>query len=621
MEGRPGVIDDPELPAVGITPLEGGRVRWCVWAPRARRVVLVLGGGDDRHDLTMEPRERGYHECETSRPARGTRYAYSLDGGPPLPDPYSRWQPEGIHAPSAVWWPGDFTWSEGGWKGCERRDLVFYELHVGTFTSEGTFDAASARIGELRELGITAIELMPVGQFPGTRSWGYDGVFPFAPQASYGGPDGLQRFVDACHRQRVAVFLDVIYNHFGPEGNVFPQFGDYLTEKYRTDWGHALNFDARGCDSVRAMVLDNARQWIRDFHLDGLRLDAADQIYDRSPRPILAEIAECAHAEAAKQGRRVHLFAETDLNDAPRFLHSPDRGGYGLDGHWNDDFHHAVHVTLTGETNGYYVDFAAGPLALMKVLEKVFVNDGVFSPFRGRRHGAPASEFAGDRFVAFTQNHDQVGNRLKSDRNAAILSRSATRLAAGLLLLTPRLPLLFMGEEYGETRPFPFFCDFQDPELVKAVRAGRKAEFAHFGWEEEVPDPVAASTRDSAVLSWRWDEPFRAGLRRLYRDLLRLRREIPALRDSSAPPVRLLTCDGDETSVLEVCRGAKAPQPVREVRIYFNLGGEECPCPPLRNVGPPSFRSEDPAYSGHFSEREPPRGVLRPHEFVILGAL
>ncbi len=530
------MIDDPELPHAGLTELDNETSRWRVWAPKAGRVDLLIGIEADRTALPMEREARGFFGITTPSPAPGTRYAFALDGSEALPDPCSRWQPDGVDAPSAVIYTDRFTWDEGDWAGIERADLVIYELHVGTFTPEGTFDAIIPRLGDLKDLGVTAIELMPVAQFPGTRSWGYDGVHPFAVQDTYGGPEGLKRLVEACHRAGLAVLLDAIYNHFGPEGNVFPAFGHYLTEKYKTDWGPALNFDDKGCDPVRAMVLDNVRMWIEDYRFDGLRLDAADQIYDRSPRHILSEVAEVAlcRRRRRKLGRKAHVFAETDQNDAPRYLRAVDRGGYGLDGHWTDDFHHAAHATLTGESNGYYKDFADGPAALAKALSSVFVNDGRYSPFRERRHGTPATEFPGDRFVAFTQNHDQVGNRAKSDRYAASLDPAAVRLAAGILLLAPRIPLLFMGEEYGETNPFPFFCDFRDPHLIEAVREGRQKEFAYFGWDVELPDPFALSTRDSAVLSWSWSDPVRSGLSRLLsRPAHALRRESPRPRATS----------------------------------------------------------------------------------------
>ncbi len=606
------MIDDPEISRAGVIPIGEDRARWCVWAPLAKTVELILGDGAEANRRPMEPEARGFFGWTGRMPSPVTRYAYSLDGGEALPDPVSRSQPDGVDRPSAVLFPDRFAWDEGDWRGIDRADLVFYELHVGTFTAEGTFDAVIPRLPALIELGITAIELMPVAQFPGETSWGYDGVFPFAVQASYGGPEGLKRLVEACHRSGLAVFLDQIYNHFGPEGNVLSRFGPYLTDKYKTDWGPALNFDDRECDAVRAMVLDNVRMWVGDYRFDGLRLDAADQIFDRGPSPILAEIAVVVHREAARLGRQAHLFAETDLNDAPRFLRSPADGGYGLDGHWTDDFHHAVHALITGESNGYYEDFADGPASVAKVQAAIFRNDGCYSPFRKRRHGAKATEFPGDRFVAFTQNHDQVGNRAKSDRYPATLSPAAVRLSTGLLLLAPRLPLLFMGQEYGETNPFPFFSDFSDQGLVRAVREGRKKEFAYFGWEGEVPDPFDPATRASAVLSWTWDDPTRAGLRRLHRDLLRLRRESPILRDFRHPSVELLGEDGGP----RVLKMVRADASGSTLDCYFNLG-PHAQAIPRHPVGPaPTFRSEVVEYG---AEATPDPGRMAPWEFVTYG--
>jgi maltooligosyltrehalose trehalohydrolase len=614
------VIDDPEIPNVGMIPLDPATACWRVWAPKAERVELVLGRGGSARWVPMEAEPRGFFACRTSFPEPGQRYAFSLDRNAPRPDPCSRWQPDGIRGESAVVFPERFAWDERGWKGIERRDLIFYELHVGTFTPEGTFEAIIPRVRDLLDLGITAIELMPVAQFPGRRSWGYDAVFPFAVQNTYGGPEGLKQLIEACHRQGMAVFLDVIYNHFGPDGNVFPAFGDYLTETFKTDWGAGINYDDRGCDSVRAVMIENARSWIRDYHFDGLRLDATDRIFDRSPRHILADIAEAVRIEAGRLGRPVHVFAETDLNDAPRYLRPIERGGYQLEGQWNDDFHHAAHVALTGETSGYFIDFADAPAALAKTYARIFVNDGNYSPFRGRRHGTPAVEFSGDRFVAFTQNHDQVGNRLKGDRLSTLVAPSALRLAAGILMLAPRLPLLFMGEEYGEPNPFPFFCDFESPELIEAVRKGRKAEFVHFNWAEEPPDPEAPATRDMAVLSWSWTDPDRSGLRRLYRDLIRFRRQSPTLRDFRHARTRVL--DGEASrGVLEVVRGGVAPEPLPELRIYFNLSAEERVLPADLVGGVPAFRSES---GGYGSSRRDPKAApnrLAPHEFLILGDL
>jgi maltooligosyltrehalose trehalohydrolase len=610
--GDPPVIHDPLCPDVGVFPAGEATARWRVWASRAKAVELVLDPAVRAERTSLEPEGRGYFTTLTPMPDVGRRYAYSLDGAAPRPDPASRWQPEGISTPSAVYFPERFPWDERGWSGIEREDLVLYEIHVGTFTREGTFDAIIPRIDTLREVGITAIELMPVAQFPGVRSWGYDGVHLFAPQHSYGGPEAFQRLINACHSKGMAVFLDVVYNHFGPDGNVLAEFGEYLTERYKTDWGPAVNYDGRGCDPVRALVLQNVRQWVRDYHIDGLRLDAADQIYDRSPRHILAEIAAVAHEEAEQLGRPVHVFAETDLNDAPRFLNPHNLGGYGHDGHWNDDFHHAVQVALTGETTGYYGDFADGPSAVANVFSEVFVNNGVYSGYRGRRHGTPATVFEGDRFVAFTQNHDQVGNRARSDRDAASLPPPALRLAAGLLLLAPRLPLLFMGQEYGETNPFPFFCDFQTAELVEAVREGRKAELTRFGWDIDVPDAFDPSTRDLAVLSWSWDDAARSGLRRLYQDLLRLRRTTPALRDFRHPRVRLF-----EPQLLEVIRGASvAPLPV-----LFNLGRSPRPFPEGFAGRTPSFRSDTARYGAIGSDENQPSDTLGPYEFALFGEM
>ena len=611
------MIDDPLLPPVGVLPSapeSADRATWRVWAPKAKRVELVLDPGTAAQRVEMRPASRGYFEVEADDARTGRRYAYSLDGGAPLADPLARWQPDGAHAPSAVCFTDRFEWDEGGWQGtAERADLVFYELHVGTFTREGTFDAVIPRLAALKELGITAVELMPVAQFAGTQGWGYDGVFPFAPQHSYGGPEGLQRLVAACHRAGLAIFLDVVYNHFGPDGNLFPQFGDYFNERYKTDWGPAINYDGPHCDPVRQMMLDNVRMWVRDYRFDGFRLDAADQMYDRSPSPILAEIAEVARREATAHGRPVHLFAENDFNQAGRFLEAPDAAGagFGLDGVWNDDFHHAAHVALTGDATGYFADFAPGPQALAKVMAHVYVNNGCYSPFRDRRHGAAAEKYPGDRIVAFTQNHDQIANGNAGERHAAKLPPAATRLAAGLLLLAPRLPLLFQGEEYGETAPFHYFCDFEGDELIDAVRKGRAKEFEYFGRGEPPPDPVAASTRELAVLSWQWeDDAFRAGMRRLYQELLQLRRETPALQDFSHRPTRL----HEPGDVLELRRGPDSGPAGSNLRVLFNLSAQTRPLPADLQGIEPLFRSEVERFG---SSESPAANTLAPHEFAV----
>ena len=611
------MIDDPLLPPAGVLPSadSSGRATWRVWAPKAKQVELVLDPEGAASRIDMHASGRGYFEAEADDAKPGRRYAYRLDGGDALPDPLSRWQPDGAHGASAVFFTDRFEWDEGGWQGiAHRADLVFYELHVGTFTQQGTFDAVIPRLAELKDLGITAVELMPVAQFAGTQGWGYDGVLPFSPQHSYGGPQGLQRLVAACHRAGLAIFLDVVYNHFGPDGNVFPQFGDYFNERYKTDWGPAINYDGGHCDPVRQMVLDNVRMWVRDYRFDGFRLDAADQMYDRSPSPILAEIGDVARREAAALGRTAQLFAENDFNQAGRFIEPPGPAGagFGLDGVWNDDFHHAMHVALTGDATGYFADFAPGPQAAAKVLAEVYVNNGCYSPFRDRRHGAPATAYSGDRIVAFTQNHDQIANGNAGERHAAKLPPAATRLAAGLLLLSTRLPLLFQGEEYGETAPFHYFCGFEGEQLVDAVRKGRANEFRYFGRTEPPPDPIAPGTRDMAVLSWQWgNDPFRAGLRRLYRDLLQLRRESAALRDFTHRPAQV---SGELGTVLDCLRGPVDDAAVPNLRTVFNLADGPRPFPADLFGRQPMFRSE----IAHYGSSQPVApDVLAPHEFAV----
>jgi maltooligosyltrehalose trehalohydrolase len=516
----------------GARPLAGGGVRFAVWAPRARRVAVRLVSGEPREQL-LEPVGGGVHVGVVAGAGPGADYGYRLDGGAERPDPVSRHQPAGVHGPSRVVDPDAFAWSDAAWRGVERPDLVIQELHVGTFSEAGTFDGAIEHLAALRDLGLTAIELMPVAQFPGARNWGYDGVHPYAPQNSYGGPEGLRRLVDAAHAHGLAVILDVVYNHLGPEGNVLADFGPYFTDAYRTPWGDALNFDGPCSDEVRRYFTDNARYWIQEYHLDGLRLDAVHAIVDPSARPFLAELADAVHRLGEEIGRRVHVIAESDAND-PRLVRAPERGGFGMDAVWNDDFHHAVHVRLTGESDGYYADFA-GPEPLLRVLEDRWFHQGGFSSYRRRRHGAPAGDVATDRFVAFVQNHDQVGNRAFGERLAALVDPSGLRLAAALLLLSPYVPLLFMGEEYGEVRPFLYFVDHGDAALLEAVRQGRRREFARFGWAGEIPDPAdAESFRRSRLGRERAHDPEAAGLRALYGALLALRRAEPALRPGGA---------------------------------------------------------------------------------------
>jgi maltooligosyltrehalose trehalohydrolase len=472
----------------------------------------------------MKPESNGYHSVLVEDLSAGALYLYRLDGDEEFPDPASRFQPEGVHGPSQVVARG-FRWKDENWSGIRLRDYILYEIHVGTFTDEGTFDAVLPQLEMLRDLGANAIELMPVAQFPGERNWGYDGVFPFAVQSSYGGPVGLKRFVDTCHRNGFAVVLDVVYNHLGPEGNVLGRFGPYFTDRYRTFWGPAINFDGPESDEVRAYFIDNALTWLDEYHIDALRLDAVHAIADVSPRTFLEELV--VHVDE-RFVRPRYLIPESAANDA-RIVRSRELGGYGLHAQWNDDFHHALRVVLTGDKKGYYEDY--GELRqVAKAFREGFVYSGEYSRFRRRRHGSSSRDIPPERFVVFSQNHDQVGNRVRGDRLGESVCFERLKLAAAAVMLSPYIPLVFMGEEYGEKRPFPYFVSHSDPDLVRAVRRGRREEFASFDWEGEPPDPQDEKTFVSARLDHllREKEPH-GTLFRFYRELIRLHKEIGSL--------------------------------------------------------------------------------------------
>jgi maltooligosyltrehalose trehalohydrolase len=459
-----------------------------------------------------------------------------MEGSGEFPDPASRWQPEGLHGPSALVDLSAWSWSDHGWTGLPLEALVIYELHIGAFTPEGTFDAVAPRLDELRDLGVTAIELMPVAQFPGTRNWGYDGVFPYAVQGSYGGPDGLRRLVEECHARGLALILDVVYNHLGPEGNNLARFGPYFTDRYPAPWGAAINFDGPGSDEVRRYFIENALQWLEDFHVDALRIDAIHGIVDTSARPFLLELAEAVDDRAERLDRRLLLIAESDLGDV-RVIRPRELGGFGLAAQWTDDLHHSLHAVLTGERTGYYADF--GSLAhLAKAWTQGFVYTGQYSPSRDRRHGSPTAGLPAKRFVVYAQNHDQVGNRMLGERLSALVGFEQLKLAAGVVVLSPFIPLLFMGEEYGEEAPFQYFVSHSDPGLAEAVRRGRKEEFAAFAWAGDPPDPQDEQTflRSKLRPELRHEGHHRL-LWDLYRELLLLRRERPSLANLSKADV------------------------------------------------------------------------------------
>ncbi len=502
-----------------------------VWAPHAEDVALHLPPPVAR-TVAMQPQARGYWHLNQADLVAGTDYLFRLNQQKDYPDPASHWQPDGVHQVSRVVDHAGFRWSDQGWRGRSLDELILYELHVGTFTPAGTFDAVIPHLAELADLGITAIELMPVAQFPGARNWGYDGVHPFAVQNSYGGPAGLKRLVDACHRTGLAVVLDVVYNHLGPEGNYLREFGPYFTDRYHSPWGEAVNFDAAGSDEVRRYFIENARHWFLHYHVDALRLDAIHAIYDFSARPFLQQLAAEIGQLGSSLARPCLLIAESDLNDS-RVIRAPQLGGYGLDAQWNDDFHHALHGLLTGEKQGYYQDFGrTGDLTA--VLSRGFAYDWRYSSFRRRSHGNSAADLPGRQFVAFNQNHDQVGNRPQGERLLTLAGFEGAKLAAAAMLTAPFIPLLFMGEEYGETNPFRYFVSFLDPRLNQAVREGRAEEFQAFDWPEELPDPAGREAFEQSMLDR--DKRGRSPGRELlafYRRLMLLRREIPALHNLS----------------------------------------------------------------------------------------
>ena len=528
-----------------------------VWAPVPERVDLVL---DDAR-VPMARGEDGWWHA-TAEAAADASYGFSLDGGDARPDPRGRRLPDGPHGRSQLFDPGTFGWTDQGWRGVPLAGAVIYELHVGTFTPAGTLDAAVERLGHLADLGVAVVELMPLAPFPGRHGWGYDGVAPYAVHEPYGGPEALQRFVDAAHARGLAVCLDVVYNHLGPDGNYLGDFGPYFSDQHHTPWGQALNLDGPDSDPVRRWVVDNVVQWLRDFHLDGLRLDAVHELHDDRALHILEEMSREVDALGEELGRELWLIAESDRNDARTVTPRGEGaavGGLGVHAQWADDVHHAVHVALTGEIQGYYADFA-DPAALPKAMRSPFFHDGTWSSFRKRGHGRPvdARTVPGWRFVASLQTHDQVGNRATGDRLSANVPPGLLACGAAILLTSPWTPMLFMGEEWGARTPWQYFTDHTDAELGRAVSEGRTSEFGSHGWDSaDVPDPQAPETFERSKLDWSEVEqdPHRR-LLRWYADLIRLRHEAPDLRDPRLDRVDV-SYDA-ETRTFRMRRGAYA---------------------------------------------------------------
>jgi maltooligosyltrehalose trehalohydrolase len=535
---------------LGANLLAGGGTHFRVWAPKARQVRVRHFSRASGKIADLAAEDFGYFSGIVEGVEAGDRYLYMLDDRLERPDPVSRSQPEGVHRPSAVVDPAGYKWQDWGWQGIPLEQYVIYELHVGTFSGEGTFASAIPLLDYLKDLGVTAVEIMPVAQFPGNRNWGYDGAFPFAPQSSYGGSEGLKQLVNACHEKGLAAVLDVVYNHFGPEGNYLNDFGFYFTDRYRTPWGDAVNFDGSHSDHVRHYFISNALHWLTEYHFDALRLDAIDRIYDYGANHFLKQLAEQVHQLRDSLGRKIYLIAESDLNDV-RVINPPTLGGYGVDAQWSDNFHHSLHCLLTAEREGYYRDFGRFE-HLVKAFDQSYVYTGQYSEYRQRSHGNSAKDRPPAQFVVCSQNHDQIGNRLHGDRLAVNLPLQKLILAAGTVILSPYIPLLFMGEEYGEKAPFNYFVSYGDHALIEAVRKGRKEEFAAFAWGEEALDPQDEKTflQSKLNLESRHDGEH-AVILACYTKLLELRRSSPALGCSDRSRMTVLGFHEKQVLVLK----------------------------------------------------------------------
>jgi maltooligosyltrehalose trehalohydrolase len=557
-----------------------------VWAPRAYKVHVVTPTG-------RQPMERdgdsGWWHAEI--PGDST-YSFVLDESDERPDPRSPWQPDGVHAASRSVDHSAFTWTDSAWRGRPIAGAVVYELHIGTFTQEGTFAAALQHLDHLVDLGVDFVEVMPVNAFLGRWGWGYDGVGLYAVQDAYGGPDGLKTFVDACHTRGLGVILDVVYNHLGPQGNYLSEFGPYFTDKHTTPWGAAVNLDDHNSSEVRAFLIDNAVQWLRDYHVDGLRLDAVHAFVDDSPTHFLAQLADATAELETRLGRELFLVAESDLND-PRMIEPRAHGGHGMAAQWSDDFHHALHAVLTGETDGYYADF--GRVAdVATALTHGFVYTGQYSAYRERSYGAPLPPgTSGHRLIGYLQNHDQIGNRARGERSGTLMPIGLLQIGAALVLTSPFTPMLFMGEEWGASTPWQYFTDHEDPSLAEAVRGGRRAEFAAFGWApREVPDPQSPATFERSRLDWSEvdREPHRS-LLAWYRDLIRLRKQWPDLQDGDLSRVAVSYDEDARWLVMRrgriavMCNLADAPQ------VVPLEDGDETPRMLLASTGPISADS------------------------------
>jgi len=598
---------------LGATLVDSNTIQFKVWAPSAEAMGVRIHSTNSSR-IPLAPAPMGYWVGTIPNVPADSLYSFVINQHLERPDPASRFQPNGVHGPSVVIAPSAFAWNDKHWKGLPLEQYIMYELHVGAFTPEGTFDAIINKLSYLRDtVGVTAIELMPVAQCPGVRNWGYDGAYLFAPQANYGRPEALKRLVNACHAQGLAVIMDVVYNHLGPEGNYLGDYGPYFTHRYPTPWGQAINFDGPNSDPVRHFIISNALYWVTEYHIDALRLDAIHGIFDFSAKHILQELVEAVHEQANQLGRDIQVIAESDLNDS-RVITPINKGGYGLDGQWSDDFHHALHCLLTEEQNGYYEDF--GTLdQLATAIQDRFVYSGQYSSHRKRSHGNSAKNGSPTQFVVFSQNHDQVGNRAHGDRLATLLPFEALKLAAATVLLSPNIPLLFMGEEYGETNPFLYFIDHGDEGLIEAVRQGRKSEFAAFGWTD-VPDPYAQSTFDQSRLQW---ESTRSNeqqyLLNWYQALINLRKSIPALGPGNKEDT-LNVWTNQKAKVFTIYRTSQSNP---ETLILLSLNKNETSIPLDKPEGKWDLRLD--SNSSEFSNQQntpTPNNLTLPQEKLLL---
>ncbi|MGF1590769.1 MAG: malto-oligosyltrehalose trehalohydrolase [Pleurocapsa sp.] len=532
---------------VGSQYLGNGVCEFILWSPLKEEVAVHLVSPQENL-LPMTKQEQGYWYLQAENIEPGTLYYYQLEDASDKPDPASHFQPRGVHQASEVINHSNFNWQDFQWDSIPLEEMIIYELHVGTFTTEGTFKAIIPRLSDLAELGVNAIEIMPVAQFPGDRNWGYDGVYPYAVQNSYGRPEDLKQLVDAAHQQGIAVILDVVYNHFGPEGNYVADYAPYFTDTYQTPWGNAINFDDAYSDGVRNYFIENALYWLENYHLDGLRLDAIHAIYDLGAKHILQEMAEKVEELSQKVGRKFYLIAESDLNDV-RVIRLQDLGGYGVDAQWSDDFHHSLRTVLTGESRGYYADFGTCE-QLAKAYQNTFVYDWQYSSFRKRYYGSDASDRSGSQFVVCSQNHDQIGNQMLGERLFDLVDFESVKLAAGALLLAPYIPLLFMGQEYGEESPFLYFVSHSDSDLVEAVREGRKKEFADFHLEGEYIDPQSLEAFQASKIHWEKRTDEQKVLWQLHQKLITMRRTIPALKKLAKQNLTATAMESDRLILL-----------------------------------------------------------------------